>query len=214
MTLATKSGAVIVKNQSLATNCACCSGCVDCVDFLSATAVELDVTGYDYVINTSETLSSGVNYRGRGNRLSVITGTWSLSKISSTSDSATWRTTFNGAKNCVSNSLFWPIEATVILSCPGFPRGSASYATRMTMVWSEGVKNQLNSPLTVDDVCGSDTAQGTGLTNFLAQTCELVDATQLPNIFTRIAFFRQPVPYTERTLGVDRLRINSVKVYF
>jgi hypothetical protein len=71
-----------------------CSTCCpkQCDQLHLATAVEVDVSAFDYIHNCTNTFSVDAQaWAG-----SAISGTWSLSKISATASSSRWQTLFGG----------------------------------------------------------------------------------------------------------------------
>ncbi len=201
----------------------CCisDSCVDCINFLDATAVEIELEGYDWVANF---LLAPDLYDASGANLSKITGTWSLTKTFTAAGVAWWTTDFGGATNeCRDDGQNY--FARVILECPGFPRTAGSFAASLRILWPELYRRH-TSPSTFQELCADADggSAGSGLNRSVVQRCEMVDESALPEIFTNKGdlpdFAYVALPYTFRTGPfvvegpVDKLRVNAVRVYF
>jgi hypothetical protein len=105
MTLATKNGAIIVKDGKLAENCGCCGGWYCCQTTLcpasSISSVQVSITAQDWYQRSIATVDNTlVNYESSGSPIGVLNGTHSL-----TLSGSQWAKQFSSSSTNCSNKL-------------------------------------------------------------------------------------------------------------
>lgn len=224
MTIAIKNSAVIFKNGNVAENCGCC-GCPDCIQLLKATAVEIDISAQDWFDSYDVPGTSPQIYRAIANNASVMNGSWSLSRVSSTFDQAVWETNFGDVELCP-GAFGVPLKclARLTLRCPSLPRSSTSFAAIFQLFWNDISAQQTSTAFSsLSQMCsftpnisqsGGKNFIGRGLTSAVRHRCDQIDEIALPQMFTTI------LPVNENailasgfTSSTTFLTVNEVRVY-
>ena len=198
----------------------CSTCCTKCSPYIDATAIEVDITGSDWIascgVNPPLPFGVTIGYGWPGDSLA---GTWSLNRTAVTADSETWSSSWGGpicgVEYKIEVKLFAAtLDDDVVLSAKMI--GALIEATRPA--------NRRDAFTSISEMSGFNPQRGPGNARDLEQYCREVRLDRLPtiNVPGRIPFVDTTDPFdrlvdscnpNKVTVGSYLFGIQAIRVY-